>query len=49
MHEFLQNKVDTEAFTEEMRFDLGLPDGRIYTRANLPDNSQEGQLNLNFA
>lgn len=48
MHEFLQNKVDMEAFTEEMRFDLGLPDGRIYIRADLPNDTQEGQLNLNF-
>lgn len=36
-----------EVFTEEMGFDLGLNDGIIYIRAELPDKIQEVQFNLN--
>lgn len=48
MHESFQNNIYMEAFTTEMRFDLGLNNGRIYIRADLPYKIQEVQFNLNF-
>lgn len=37
MHESFQNKMNMKAFMEEMGFNLGLSDRRIYLRTELPD------------
>lgn len=43
MHESFQNKMGMEAFTEEMGFDRGSNDERIYLTAELPDKIQQIQ------